>query len=117
MTSSLFPVLLVAEEAAKQAPGGGWMSTLILFGPPILLLFVLQTIFGRSDAKEKAKRDEMVQGLRKNDPIVTIGGMLGTVVSVSEDKQTVTIKVDENTRLKMQASAVREVVSRDEKEA
>jgi preprotein translocase subunit YajC len=38
------------------------------------------------------------------------------VVSVSEDKNEVTIRVDDNTRLKMQASAIREVVVRESKE-
>lgn len=109
--------LVLAEEVAEKQPGGGMMSMLILFGPPLLLLFVMQTIFGRSDSKDKAKRDELVSGLKKNDPVVTIGGILGSVVSVSEDKQTVTIKVEDNTRLKMQASAIRETTSRADKES
>lgn len=112
MTPLLSQLVLLAEEGAEAPAGGGMMSMLILFGPPLLLLFVMQTIFGRSEAKDKAKRTELVSSLRKNDPIVTIGGIMGTVVSVSEDKETVTIKVDDGTRLKMQASAVREVVSK-----
>lgn len=114
LTSQLF---LLAEEAKEAAPAdGGMMSMLIMFGPPLLLLFVMQMVFGRSDAKDKSRRNEMISALRKNDPVVTIGGIMGTVVSVAEDKETVTIKVDDGTRLKMQASAIREVVSRGEKE-
>ncbi len=117
MTIFMSQFLMLAEEAAEKESGGGIMSMLILFGPPLLLLFVMQTIFGRTDSKDKARRNELVSGLKKNDPVVTIGGMLGSVVSVSEDKQTVTIKVDDNTRLKMQASAIREVVSRADKDS
>lgn len=106
--------LMLAEEAAQNDPGGSFISILILFGPPILLLFVMQTIWGRTDAKDKAKRDQLIAGLRKNDSIVTIGGIMGTVALISEDKKTVTIKVDENTRLKMQAAAIREVLTRNE---
>lgn len=105
---------MLAEEAAQNDPGGSFISILILFGPPILLLFVMQTIWGRTDAKDKAKRDQLIAGLRKNDSIVTIGGIMGTVALISEDKKTVTIKVDENTRLKMQAAAIREVLTRNE---
>lgn len=108
-------LLSLAEEGADAQGGGGMLSMLILFGPPLLLLFVMQTIFGRTEAKDKARHSELVSSLRKNDPIVTIGGILGTVVSVSEDKETVTVRVDDGTRLKMQASAIREVVTRDEK--
>jgi|SaaInlStandDraft_1057018.scaffolds.fasta_scaffold77971_2 preprotein translocase subunit YajC len=112
MTHLLSQFVLLAEEGAEAPAGGGMMSMLILFGPPLLLLFVMQTIFGRSESKDKARRDELVTSLRKNDPIVTIGGIMGSVVSISEDKQTVTIKVDDGTRLKMQASAVKEVVTK-----
>ncbi len=119
MTILLSQFLLLAEEVTeKDAEGGGsMMSMLILFGPPLLLLFVMQTLFGRSDAKDKARRNEMTANLKKNDPIITIGGIMGTVVSVSEDKSTVTIRVDDNTRIKLQASAIREVVSTEKKEA
>lgn len=109
------PFWLFAEEAAGES-GGGMLSMLILFGPPLLLLFVMQMIFGRTDSKDKARRNEMISKLRKNDPVATIGGILGSVVSVSEDKQTVTIKVEDNTRLKMQASAIREVLTRGDKD-
>lgn len=91
------------------------LSMLILFGPPLLLLFVMQTIFGRSDSKDKNRRNELIKSLNKNDPVVTIGGILGTVVTISEDKEVVTIKVDDGTRLKMQANAIREVVSTPDK--
>ena len=83
MTIFMSQFLVLAEEAAEKQPGGGMMSMLILFGPPLLLLFVMQTIFGRSDSKDKAKRDELVSGLKKNDPVVTIGGILGSVIRAS----------------------------------
>ncbi len=119
MTILLSQILILAEEVAEKEAesGGGMMSMLVLFGPPLLLLFVMQTLFGRSDAKDKARRNELTASLKKNDPIVTIGGILGTVVSVSEDKETVTIKVDDNSRMKIQATAIREVVSTEKKEA
>ena len=110
-------LLILAQDPPAQPEGNSFWSMLIILGPPVLLLLVLQTVFGRNEAKDKARRDEMVSALKKNDQIVTIGGILGSVVSVAEDKQSVTIKVDDNTRLKMQASAIREVVSRDGKES
>lgn len=83
----------------------------------LVIFMVVQLLFGRSDTKEKAKRDKMIGSLKKNDPVVTIGGILGNVVSVSEDKSEVTIRVDDNSRLKVQAGAIREVLVRENKEA
>lgn len=117
MSRLTLPFLTLAADVADQPDVSPMWQMLLLFGPPLLLLFFMQTIFGRSEAKEKARRDELVSSLKKNDQVVTIGGILATVTSVAEDKQTVTLKVDDNTRLKFQASAIREVVSRDTKES
>ena len=114
-------LIAVAILAQGEAPQGGQGSTtpqgwIILLGGAFLIMLVVQTFFGRSDAKEKAKRDQMISALKKNDPVVTIGGILGQVVSVSEDKQEVTIRVDDNARLKVQATAIRQVVRKESKD-
>lgn len=102
---------LLSILAQDAGGGGGIFAMLVILGPPLLLLFFLQTVFGRTDAKDRARRNQMISELKKNDRIVTIGGILGSVASVSEDRETVTIKVDENTRLKVQAAAIRSVVN------
>jgi preprotein translocase subunit YajC len=98
-------VLLAADAPAADTGMGPFM--IYMAGGLVIFMFV-QLLFGRSDTKEKAKRDEMIGALKKNDPVVTIGGILGHVVSVSDDRQEVTIRVDDNTRIKFQASAVRQ---------
>ncbi len=67
--------------------------------------------------KERASRKKTLDSLKKNDSVVTIGGILGTVVNLSEDGQEVTIRVDDNARLKMRRDAIREVVIRDKPDA
>lgn len=83
----------------------------------LVIFMVVQMLFGRTEAKERARREAMIGNLKKNDQVVTIGGIIGHVVSVSEDKTEVTIRVDDNTRLKMQASAIREPIANKAKEA
>lgn len=100
---------ILAQEANPEQPG--LMAYVILFGPLVLLMIVMQVLFGRNESKEKARKEALVSSLKKNDPVVTIGGILGTVVSVAEDKTTVTIRVDDNSRIKVQASAIREVLA------
>lgn len=82
----------------------------------LVIFMVVQMLFGRTEAKERARREAMIGNLKKNDQVVTIGGIIGHVVSVSEDKTEVTIRVDDNTRLKMQASAIREPIANKAKE-
>ena len=55
----------------------------------------------------------MRSNLKKNDRIVTIGGIYGTVVNINSDIDEVTIRVDEgtNTKIRMMRSAISRVVS------
>jgi preprotein translocase subunit YajC len=54
--------------------------------------------------------------MKKNDRIITIGGLIGTVASISNDGKEVTIKVDDNTRLKFLSNSIREVISEKSKD-
>lgn len=111
MSNWLSVSLLLAENAAGEEPAP--FSGFLILMLPLFLFMIWQMFFGRSEGKERARREQMLTSLKKNDPVVTIGGIIGQFVSLSEDKQEVTIKVDENTRLKMQASAIRDSLVRD----
>ena len=81
--------VLAVLAANEQAPaGGGNNGPLIPYGLllPLVAVFILyQFVVVRPQRREQAKRDEIIKSLKKNDPVVTIGGIIGTVVSVSED--------------------------------
>ncbi|HUG92822.1 MAG TPA: preprotein translocase subunit YajC, partial [Planctomycetaceae bacterium] len=82
---------------------------------PALFLILIVWMFmftgpGAQRRREQKRVAELMGGLKKNDQVVTIGGILGTVVNVSPEKQEVTVKVDDNTRLRMRASAIQGIV-------
>ncbi|SFI35001.1 preprotein translocase subunit YajC [Planctomicrobium piriforme] len=110
----LFTLLGVDAPAPAADPGMG--PFMIYMAGGLAIFMVVQLLFGRTDQKEKAKRDQLIGSLKKNDPVVTIGGILGYVVSVSEDKKEVTLRVDDNTRIKFQAGAIRESLAAPPKE-
>ena len=71
---------------------------------------------------EKKKRNEigrMQEGLKKNDRVVTIGGILGVVVNAPSGSDKVTIRVDEtnNTRIDVLRSSISRVLSDEKQEA
>ena len=82
----------------------------------LVIFMIVQMLFGRTESKERTRREQLINNLKKNDPVVTIGGILGQVVSVSEDKKEVTVRVDDNTRIKFQAGAIRESLAPPPKE-
>ena len=81
----------------------------------ILMLVVFYGIVLSGNRKEKRKRKEMLAAIGRNDRVMTIGGIIGSVVSVSEYE--VTLKVDESANVKITVirSAIQKVLTDDEK--
>jgi len=74
----------------------------------MILLLVIFAIFYfvliRPQHKQQKEYKEMLAALKKNDQVVTVGGVHGTIVNLKE--QTLTIRVDDNTRLEIDRTAV-----------
>jgi preprotein translocase subunit YajC len=109
---------LLAEEADGGAPAAPSFLELLqpFLIPFVIIILMYQLIVARPQRREQAKRDELMKSLKKNDPVVTIGGIIGSVVSVSEDGSEVTVKVDDNSRIKFRRDAIRDVIRKPEPE-
>ncbi len=122
--SNLFAqVFLFAQEAADQAGGaadgaqpkggnggGSFMDMLPMLVGMIIIFWLFMV---RPQQAERKKHKSLLENLKKNDQVQTIGGIIGTVVTV--DEKFVTIKVDDNTRIKMRRTSIQGLLE-DEKE-
>ena len=95
--------------AAPQGAAGGpgfMIMMVVLLGAMILFSFV-------SARREKKKREELLGNIKKHDKVLTIGGVVGTVVEMKDDS--VVLKVDEtsNTRITFAKSAISQVMPQD----
>ena len=71
-------------EAAEQAPMGGGLLGMIL--PLILVIGVFYFMMIRPENKRKKEAEAMRSALKVGDKITTIGGIIGKVVDIKEDK-------------------------------
>lgn len=85
----------------QQTPGFGTMML-----PMVLIVFVWYFLILRPQGRERQQREALLTGLKKNDRVVTISGIIGTVVSFSNDNKEVTLRVDDNVKLKFLRSAI-----------
>ena len=78
----------------------------------IMMIFMIFILF-RTPQKQKQQRKKLEQSLEKNDRVLTIGGIIGTIVDIKDDE--VTLKVDEsnNTKIKVKRSAIGRNMSKD----
>ena len=88
-------------------------SPIFQFLPIVLIFVVMYLMLFRGPRKKQKQHKQMVQTLKKNDRIRTIGGIIGTVVDVKDDE--ITLKVDEsnNTKIKILPSAIGSNMSKD----
>jgi preprotein translocase subunit YajC len=86
-----------------QGGGGDVLLQMVPFLAIGLLFFFL--IF-RQDKRQRNTHRQMVEALKKNDRVVTIGGLKGTVVQVRREIDEITLKVDDNTKIRFTLSAI-----------
>jgi len=99
---------LLAAGDEKAAPG---TEGLMMFAPLIAIGIVFYFLLLRPQRKEQASLEAMLAALKKNDKVLTIGGVIGSVANISSDGQEVTLKVDDNTRIKFIRSSIQRVLS------
>ncbi len=95
---------------AQGGAGDGIGQMLLLFLPIIFLFYFLMI---RPQRKEQSQRQAMLGNMKKNDRVVTVGGILGVVTNIDRDKKEVTIKVDEGngTKLRMTLNSIARVLA------
>lgn len=94
---------LLAQEAdpMKEVPWFVKHGNLFLFGSIGLLFYFLLI---RPQRLEQRRRKEMLSAVKKNDRVITTGGIYGVVTNVDAEADEVTIKVDEATNTKLRLS-------------
>jgi preprotein translocase subunit YajC len=107
---SLFHSLILAAEE----PPSGIMS---LLTSPMFPIFAIMLLFMMvmlpSERRRKAEQAKMLDGLAKNDRVVTVGGLVGTVVNAQKGDEMVALRIDENnnTRVTVLRSAIARVLT------
>jgi preprotein translocase subunit YajC len=97
--------------AATSAMGRDGLSPFI---PMILIFIVLYFMMIRPQQKRAKQHQEFVTNLKRGDLVVTNGGIIGTIKTVSD--RFVTLEVDNNVHLKMLRSQIAESASALNKE-
>lgn len=85
-----------AQTATDAAANGGLESTLMTFGMLILIIVVMYFLMIRPQRKQQKKEQEMRNNIRVGDEIITIGGICGRVLKVTEDTLVIETGADRN---------------------
>ena len=86
-----------------QTQQGGGIAA---FLPFILIMFIIYFLMIRPQTKRQKEKDEMRKNIKKGDKIITMGGIYGTVQGIKEKNRKAVIKVDNNTNIVINMTAV-----------
>ena len=93
------PTMVNGVATATPPTGAPAAPPYTVFGiliPVLVMMVLFSTLSGRKQKKARAK---MLSELRKNDRVVTAGGIIGSVVEVKPD--VVVLRVDEGRETKL----------------
>jgi|TARA_B100001250_G_scaffold268225_1_gene231375 preprotein translocase subunit YajC len=86
-----------------QAQQGGGLAA---FLPFILIMFIIYFLMIRPQTKRQKEKEKMREDIKKGDRIITMGGIYGVVQGFKEKGRQVLIKVDNNTNLTINKTAI-----------
>ncbi len=109
-TGTKAPGTTDSNTPTGKGPGGIQIQQLIFIG---LLIVIMYMILFRGPRKRQQEQQKMIMSLKKNDRVRTIGGIIGTIVDISDNE--ITLKVDEsnNTKIKVIPSAIGKNISEE----
>jgi preprotein translocase subunit YajC len=111
-------LLAQAQAPAPAAPAGDSGAFMRMMLPLLAIMVLFYFLMIRPQKRKEQELRQMVENLKDNDRVVTIGGIYGVVTNVQREAQRVTIRVDEATgaKLRVSMSAIARVVTGDDQE-
>ncbi|NGZ73684.1 preprotein translocase subunit YajC [Saccharibacillus alkalitolerans] len=95
-----------APLAANAGQGGGIIMTIIPF---VFMIAIFYFLLIRPQQKKQKQRNAMLSQLKKGDKIVTIGGLHGTILEITND--IVVLRVNDVTKMTFDRSAISHVTT------
>jgi len=97
-------LILWLQQAAPTGPNP--FGTVFMFGAIFIIFYFLLI---RPQRKQQKQHDEMVKTLSRGDEVVTLGGIVGKIIHLTDDR--VTIKTADETRLEVERSKIGRTLS------
>lgn len=101
---------MFVTPAYAQAAGGaaGGANVLMSILPFLLIFVIMYFLIIRPQRTQMKKREETLKAIRRNDTVVTGGGIVGKVTKVFDDNE-LEVEIAQNTKIRVVRSMVAEV--------
>ena len=93
---------------AQTGPGAGGLGSLVSFAPLILVFIIFYILLIRPQQKKAKEHQRMLGQLKKNDDVMTSGGIYGKVVALADT--VVTLEVAPNVRIRVHRPQISDIL-------
>jgi preprotein translocase subunit YajC len=90
-------IIFIAQAPAQPHP-------IVSMLPLILMFAIFYFLLIRPQQKKQKVHRDFVQNLQKNQEVITLGGMHGTIVNLKE--KTVILRISENARVEFDKNSI-----------
>ena len=104
-------LIFFADAGQGVDPGGfPWFFVML---PAILLIMWFLMVSPQKKQEERLRN--MLNSLEKNDRVMTVGGLIGTIHAIDKEQNEIVLKVDEanNTKVRFHLTAVSTVFPKE----
>jgi preprotein translocase subunit YajC len=96
---------------AQAVPGIGGPGQMLSFLPLVLIFVIFYFLLIRPQQKKAKQHQEMLGKLKKNDEVMTSGGIYGRVMSLADN--VVTLEVAPNVRIRVNRPQISTVITNE----
>ncbi|WP_108661622.1 preprotein translocase subunit YajC [Acuticoccus kandeliae] len=106
---------MLVTEAFAQAPGAGdgGAGFIISLAPFLLIFVIMYFLIIRPQRQRMKSHQAMIAALKRNDTVVTAGGLIGKIVKIVDDNE-VEVRFGENQPVRIVRSTITEVRTKPE---
>ena len=107
-----FLILFAQGDVAPPPGGDGGMFFWVML-PAVLLILWLFMLNPQKKQEERLRK--MLNSLERNDRVMTVGGVIGTIHVIDKEQNEIVLKVDEanNTRIRFHLTAISTVFPKE----
>jgi len=99
----------VIDTALAQGAVGGATPAVVSFLPLVLVFGVFYFLLIRPQQQKAKEHQEMLDSLKRNDEVITGGGLLGRVIAINDD--VVTVEIAPKVQVRVSRATLSDVVS------
>ena len=95
--------------AYAQSAGGGGGDFLVSLVPILLMFVIFYFLLFRPQQQRMKQHREMVENIKRNDTVVTAGGIVGKVTKAKDGEAEIEIEIARDTQIRVIRHTIAEV--------